>query len=177
MGAPEGFHPLVESVTPSLFRRALLLTHDWHLAEDLVQETVMTILTKWRHVERADNPEAYCSQLMTNKFLSMSRKRSYHEKPDPIEVPQSVDPWPSIEAEISVAEALSTLSPDERAVVIGRYIDDISAVDLAKHLGKTASWVRVNAHRALTKMRMDLTRDDDLVAHADQIAASERRGR
>ena len=59
MAAPDGYRELVESQTPALFRRALLLARDWYLAEDLVQETAVTTLMKWRQVRKADDPAAY----------------------------------------------------------------------------------------------------------------------
>ena len=87
MAAPNGYRELVEGQTPALFRRALLLARDWHLAEDLVQETAVTALTKWRQVQAADDPAAYLQTVLTNHFLSRTRKRSYHEAPsDVIEV-------------------------------------------------------------------------------------------
>lgn len=160
MASPDGFTALVESETPALFRRALLLSHDWHLAEDLVQETIVTALTKWRHVQRAENQAAYLQTVLTNHFLSRTRKRSFHEAPTEIEVPSSVDPWPSIDLEIQVAQGLAVLSPLERAVVIGRYIDDLPASEVARQLERQEPWVRVTAHRALAKMRLELGADE-----------------
>lgn len=157
MGTPDGYQELVEAQTPALFRRALLLCHDWHLAEDLVQETAVTALTKWRQVRAADEPAAYLQTVLTNHFLSRARKRSYQEAPTDIEVPSSVDPWPGIDLEIQVAQGLAVLNPNERAVVVGRYLDDLTANQVAAQLGRQESWVRVTAHRALAKMRTVMT--------------------
>lgn len=157
MGTPAGFEELFASQTPALFRRALLLCHDWHLAEDLIQETALTALKKWRKVSGADDPAAYLQTILTNAFLSRTRKRGFHESPVEIVVPQSVDPWPSIDLEIETAESLAKLTPDERAVVVGRYLDDRSAAEVAASLGRKESWVRVTAHRALLKIRDDIS--------------------
>lgn len=164
MGTPAGFEELFASQTPALFRRALLLCHDWHLAEDLVQETAVITLTKWRTVSRADDPAAYLQTVLTNAFLSRTRKRGYHEAPTDIVVPASVDPWSCIDLEIQTAESLARLNPDERAVIVGRYLDDRSAADIARSLGRNEAWVRVTAHRALAKMRT--TMDDYRPRHA-----------
>ena len=43
----------------ALFRTAWLLTGDWQLAEDLVQETLARLYVRWRKVARMDNPAAY----------------------------------------------------------------------------------------------------------------------
>lgn len=157
MGAPEGYQELVRHEAPALFRRALLLTHDWHLAEDLVQETAVTALTKWRRVRAADNPPGYLSTILTNHFLARTRKRSYHETPTEIEVPDTVDPWPGIDAEIEVAKGLACLAPNERAVIVARYLDDLPVGTVAEQLGRPESWVRVTAHRAIAKMRRQMS--------------------
>lgn len=152
MAARADFQQLLEQETPALFRRALLLCHDWHLAEDLVQETAEKMLRQWKKVAAADNPGAYCQQILTNTFLALTRKRGYHETPVDIFVPEQVDPWETIDTELSVAKALASLAPLERAVVIGRYIDDLPVAKIASLLSKSESWVRVTAHRSLKKL-------------------------
>lgn len=165
MAPPVGYEELVTHQTPALFRRALLLSHDWHLAEDLVQDTVMNALAKWRQVEKADDPAAYLQAMLTNSFLSRARKRSYSEVSTDVEVPSTVDPWPGIELEIQVAQGLAVLNPNERAVIVGRYLDDLSAADVGKQLGRKESWVRVTAHRALVKMRVELAGEETRDMH------------
>lgn len=159
MAAPDGYEELVHDQTPSLFRRALLLCHDWHLAEDLVQETAVTALVKWKKVAAANDPAAYLHRILTNDFLSRTRRRSFSEAPTQIEIPGSVDPWADLDRAIDVAAQLAVLSPAERAVVVGRYVDDLPAARVAEDLGRTESWVRVTAHRALAKMRIDAPPD------------------
>lgn len=155
MGEPDGFREFVIAETPGLFREALLLSHDWHLAEDLVQETVTKVLTKWGRVSRAQSPSAYAHGILTREFLSMARKRSYTERPAEIDIPDGVAPWDSIDTQIALARSLAKLSPDERAVVVGRYVDDRPAADIAADLSRNEGWVRVTAHRALAKLRED----------------------
>ena len=70
MAAPDGYRELVESQTPALFRRALLLARDWYLAEDLVQETAVTTLMKWRQVRKADDLAAYLQSASIIKTMS-----------------------------------------------------------------------------------------------------------
>ena len=165
---PDGYTELVESQTPALFRRALFLSRDWHFAEDLVQETAVTALMKWRQVQAADEPAAYLQTVLTNHFLSRARKRSYHETPAEVEVemPASVDPWPGIELELQVANGLAQLNSNERAVIIGRYLDDLPVAEVARQLGRQESWVRVTAHRALGKMRSGLIDASDVTEQA-----------
>lgn len=155
MREPDGFREFVIAETPGLFRQALLLSHDWQLAEDLVQETVTKVLTKWRLVSRAESPRAYAHGILTREFLSMARKRSYTERPAELDLPAGVEPWDSIDTQIALARSLAKLSPDERVVVVGRYVDGRPAADIAADLNRNEGWVRVTAHRALAKLRED----------------------
>ena len=66
---------------PGLFRSALLLTGEWHAAEDLVQETLGQVFARWTRVTRADNPAAYARAMQVNRFLSDQRRRSAHSPP------------------------------------------------------------------------------------------------
>jgi hypothetical protein len=55
----EEYHEFVGSRAASLHRTAYLLCGDWHLANDLVQETFVLTFRHWRRVQRADNQNAY----------------------------------------------------------------------------------------------------------------------
>lgn len=168
MREPDGFRALLEQQTPSLLRRAFLLCRDWHMAEDLVQDTAMMTLKKWRHVCAAQNPKAYIHTLLTNSFLTQARKRSYSEAATDFQIPQSVNPWPNVDLELRIAESLSVLSPAERVVIIARYYDSLPVREVAANLKRTESWVRVTAHRALAKLKVDLS-------EAEPVASGPRR--
>lgn len=172
MAVPGTYQDLLVEQTPALFRRALLLCHDWQLAEDLVQDTAEIALKRWCQVDAATNKAAYLHSILTNHFLGMTRRRSFHERPAEVIKPETVDPWEGLDLEISLANALSVLNPIERSIVIARYLDDRSVADVATDFGRDESWVRVTAHRALKKMRMDLEAEREL-ADGDEDAVAQ----
>ena len=60
MSTPESeYREFAGSCAASLHRTAYLLCGDWHLADDLVQETLVQTFRHWRRVQRADNRNAY----------------------------------------------------------------------------------------------------------------------
>ena len=75
------FTGFATAITPRLFRTALLMCGDWHLAEDLVQTTLAKLFVHWGKVERADLPEAYARGVLTKTFLSHKRVRRNAELP------------------------------------------------------------------------------------------------
>ncbi|QEV04151.1 hypothetical protein CP971_22435 [Streptomyces viridifaciens] len=64
-----------------LFRTALLLCGDWHLAEDLTQVTLAKLFAAWPKVRRADNQDAYARGTLVRSYLSHRRLRRSGERP------------------------------------------------------------------------------------------------
>jgi len=56
----------------------------------------------------------------------------------------------------AVEEILSTLSPDQRAVLMLRYVHQFSSEETAAIIGKPEGTVRVLQHRALRTLRRTL---------------------
>ena len=67
-GPEEEYREFVGSRAASLHRTAYLLCGDWHLADDLVQETFVQTFRHWRRVQRADNQNAYVKRILINEF-------------------------------------------------------------------------------------------------------------
>src|SRR3954452_23607306 len=64
-----------------LFRTACLLTTgDWHLAEDLLQETLGKLYPKWRKVSRMEWPFAYAHTTLVRTYLAQQRRKSSTER-------------------------------------------------------------------------------------------------
>ena len=88
----EEYREFVGSRAASLHRTAYLLCGDWHLANDLVQETFVQAFRHWRRVQRADNQNAYVKRIMINEFSrSWQRYRGLPVAPTPT-TPRSPSP-------------------------------------------------------------------------------------
>jgi RNA polymerase sigma-70 factor (sigma-E family) len=162
----EEFESFVRTTGPQLYRTALLLTGDHHLAEDLTQTTYAKVFASWRRVSRAGNPVGYARAIVLNTFLSHRRLRRSGEQPgraaDLIETladraddrTSAADP----STRVDLLAALSRLSPTDRAVLVARYWEDRSIAETAHDLGLTETAVRTRAKRALGRLR-PLVRD------------------
>ncbi len=156
---PEGdqlaFTEFATVVTPGLFRTALLMCGDWHLAEDLVQTTLAKLYVAWAKVLRANSPGAYARGTLTKVFLSHKRVRRNAELP-------SVDlghdrAGPVTPDRLELFEALRTLQPLDRAVVVLRYWEDRTVGETATEVGLSEGAVRTRASRALGRLRVELS--------------------
>ncbi|WP_341927175.1 SigE family RNA polymerase sigma factor [Nocardioides psychrotolerans] len=142
--------------TPQLYRSAWLLCGDRHQAEDLVQETLAKVYARWRRpfVSRIDNPAAYAQTTLTRTFLSARRRRSNHETPYAA-LPDAAAPDLAAASDLRLAlcEALGRLTPVDRAVVVLRYLEDLSVDEVAARTGLSSGAVRNRSMRSLERLR------------------------
>src|SRR5580765_7878901 len=135
------FTAFARARTPALYRSAWLLCGDKHTAEDLVQETLAKVYVAWRR--SIDNPAAYAQTTLVRTFISQRRRRSsgelaYADLPD---LP-GADTAAGSDLRLSLREALGSLTPTDRAVVVLRYLEDLPVEEVASRLGLSAGAVK-----------------------------------
>lgn len=150
----------VEQAMPRLVGLAYAMTGQQADAEDLVQDTLALVITKWSRVREADNIDAYVRRTMVNRLASRRRKRSAGEvvSHERVTADRSGRTSPSPEHGVAEREAVMDLLrrlPDrQRAVVALRYYEDLSDRQIAQTLGCSEQAVRSAAHHALVKLRV-----------------------
>lgn len=177
MNGEAEFRAFAVRCTPRLFRTAVLLTGDRHLAEDLVQDTLARMYRAWPAVSelasepkstatrspraerseagsasRIDNPDAYAQTVLTRQFLSHRRRRSSTERPTATIADRAAD-GADADLRLTLLDALAQLPRGDRAVLVLRYLADRSVDQVAADLGRKPATVKVQAMRALGKLR------------------------
>lgn len=157
------FASFVQTTSAQLYRTALLLTGDHHLAEDLTQATYAKVFASWKRVSRAGNPVGYARTILMNTFLSHRRLRRSGEQPGrAADVTETLAQQGASDADpstrVDLLAALAQLSPTDRTVLIARYWEDRSITETAHDLGLTETAVRTRAKRAIDRLR-PLVRD------------------
>ncbi|MFB7946967.1 SigE family RNA polymerase sigma factor [Kitasatospora phosalacinea] len=140
----------------ALFRTALLLCGDWHLAEDLTQTALARIYASWHRVEQAESPTAYARTVLVRCYLSHRRLRRSTELPVLDGLPEQAAPDHDPALRVALLAALAELPPKDRAVLVLRYWEDRSVDETAAELQLSPGTVRVRALRALTRLRRQL---------------------
>jgi RNA polymerase sigma-70 factor (sigma-E family) len=163
------FEEFARARAPHLLRSAWLLCGDRHLAEDLVQETLAKVYVRWhrRLGGRIENPAAYAQTALVRTFISGRRRRSSGERPY-ADVPDVVgdDHAPASELRLALTAALDGLAPLDRAVLVLRYLEDLSVAETAERLGASPGAVRTRSSRALDRIRPLL--DQELVGNQEE---------
>ena len=152
------FEEFVQATSGRLFRAALLLCGDHHLAEDLTQTTYTKLYARWSTVSRADSPLAYARTVLTRTFLSHRRLRRTSERPVEV-VPDAARSLVEPATRLDLLAALRRLPPRDPAVLVLRYWEDLSVARTAELLGIRESACRNRAARALARLRTLLAAD------------------
>ena len=145
-----------------LQRFATFMCGDPELAADLAQEALGRAYAAWPRLDRSD-PGAYVRRIVVNALRDRKRRdRVRREKRhwSPLQVQTGSDSS-SVER-LALVDAMTTLSPMRRAVVILRFYEDMSEERIAEILERPAGTVRSDLHRALKALR-PLLQDDELV--------------
>jgi RNA polymerase sigma-70 factor (sigma-E family) len=150
----EDYQEFVEYHAVRLHRAAYLLCGDWHLANDLVQDTLVRAFRHWRRVERADNPAAYVHRILVNEFKRYwQRHRDLPVRADSDRIEIIV---PDVSDEVvnraDLLRALLRLPARQRATVVLRYLEGMSERETAAVLRCSAGTVKSQAARALSTL-------------------------
>ncbi|KGN37404.1 SigE family RNA polymerase sigma factor [Knoellia subterranea] len=147
----------LDAAMPRIYGLAYALAQDRHQAEDLSQEALATVVSKWRTVSRADNPTAYARQIVVNTFLSQKRKRWTREVVSDAVVTELVPATDDLAGGVvergALVEALRSLPPRQCTAVTLRYFEDLPDADVAALMGCSVSTVRSSIHHALAALR------------------------
>ena len=147
------FTAFVESDGTRLRRSAYLMCRDWHLAQDLAQQTFAKMYAVWPRIRSGTNLEAYSRKVLMNLIFDLRRRRSASEVVL-AEMPDHAgraDGTP--ELRVTLVEALGRLSVEDQAVLVLRHAEDHSIETVAMILGVSVSVVKMRTARALGRLR------------------------
>lgn len=157
------FEEYAAAAWPRLYRSAYLLTGHHADAEDVAQQTLVKAHAAWSKVTAARTPDAYVRRILTNTFLSAKRPKARGLElltDDPPERPPSASPaahpgqpGAAVEDRMVLWPHVKQLPPQQRAVIVLRYYEDLSEAEIAETLGCSRGTVKSTAHRALTALR------------------------
>ena len=136
-----------------LRRLALFMSASTGDAEDLAQEALLKAYMAWPRIRNTD-PGPYVRRTLINLCRSNHRRKVLERRKAPDPQPSSMQP--DVAEAMLVAEALSVLSPIKRAVVILRFYEDMSEIDIAMLLDRPLNTVKSDLRRALIRLRAEL---------------------
>ena len=145
----------------ALWGHCLRLTnHDRARAEDVCQET---LLRAWRNAELLDETQgsvrAWLFTVARNIVIDEWRSKRYQNERATDHLPEPGDPVDQTDTLLQswvVAEAITQLSPEHRAVLLECYYRGRSVAEAVRRLGVPEGTVKSRTHYALRALRLAL---------------------
>lgn len=165
MGDLENF---VKHEGTRLMRLAYVLTGNQHDAEDLLQETMIRLHTRWDRVSGAANMNAYSRRVLVNCHLSARRRKSLRTIPwSDAYAPVQTDETALVEARDLLRQSLNRLPPRQRTAVVLRYYEHLETKEIGLLMGIGETSVRSAISRGLEMLRSWLREETDRIETRD----------
>ncbi|MBI2450098.1 MAG: sigma-70 family RNA polymerase sigma factor [Candidatus Nealsonbacteria bacterium] len=154
------FGEIYDKYIEKIYRFVFLKVNSQEIAEDLTSE----VFTRgWESFKKnkcdIKNLQAFLYQIARNLVVDHYRQKGQAQL-------VSTDALPLIDSSMGLEEksmlksdvnnvkaALANLNDDYREIIIWYYLDELSAPEIAKILGKSEEAVRVQIHRAINALR------------------------
>jgi RNA polymerase sigma-70 factor (ECF subfamily) len=157
-GSTEAIEALFRRHWRPAYRAAYLIVQDAAAAEDIAQEAFLSALRSLERFDRRRPFAPWLHRIVINRAIDWSRARSLrrelgdatHEEPAFSPPPASEPP-----SEILVS-ALRSLSPEQRAVVVLRFLLDYTPGEIADVLGFPRGTVNSRLRRGLDRLAQQL---------------------
>ncbi len=155
MSEVEDFAEFAAASEQRFYRHAYLLCHDREQARDLVQTTLLKLYPVWGRIRGNAHLHAYAHKTLIRAYLDGQRR--FRRERDLVALPES-SPVAADRPDLrmTVVDALATLPPRARAVVVLRYWEDYSVAQTAEILSCSEGTVKAQSSRALSLLRQRL---------------------
>jgi RNA polymerase sigma-70 factor (sigma-E family) len=154
------YQAFVVAAAPVLLRAAILLSVDYHTAEDLVQTTFLRVARRWS-VAR-ESPFAYSRRVLVNLAYNEARRVARHPSVPLLAGNESTHPTAdgtsALADHLTLVQAVRRLPKQQRSVVVLRFYLDLSVADTAQLLDLPEGTVKSATSRALDQLAQLLPR-------------------
>jgi RNA polymerase sigma-70 factor, ECF subfamily len=155
------FHDDLTLILPRLRRIAFAMTHDWHAADDLVQEAATKALAAQVSFEPGSNFGGWIYRILRNEFLSAvrrARKTVHIEDVAEGLLRREANQEEHVMAR-EVAAALQTLPPHQREALILAAIETLSYEEIAQRTDVSVGTAKSRVFRARRMLQRQLLSD------------------
>ncbi len=123
---------------------ARLVCADPSEAEDAVQEAMIAVFSRARSFPNLRAAEGYVKRAIVTRTIDRARSRKRESEQTLLMREEDLSAGPEQRAidSLSVASALQTLSPRERACVVLRYVEQLTTAETAHQLGLSEGSVK-----------------------------------
>lgn len=172
-GDREAYEALALSVADRLYATAYRMVEDSDAAYDAAQLALVSIWTDLPSLRDPDRFEAWAYRLVVRECLShlrTRRRRPVVQLPRGELLADPVDGPAGVAARDQIERALTTLAPEQRAVVVLHYFAGLPLAEIAAILDVPYGTVGSRMHHAMRSLRAALEAADRSASIGGQIA-------
>lgn len=151
-GSRDALAELYAAHWPRAHRAAYLVVHDAGAAEDIAQDAFLAAVDALDHFDRRRPFGPWLHRIVVNRAIDWGRREAMRRSAgDPAEQPQAATPTEAIGEELM--PALAQLPPEQRAVVVLRYLLEYTPGEIARMLELPRGTVNSRLRRGLDQLR------------------------
>lgn len=154
-GGPPTFDERFDALSAVAYRVAFRLLGNRDDAREVAQEALARAFARWRKVAGHDEP--WVARVATNLAIGRWRRRRPTVPVQDHLTGGVADPAPAALERYGLVQSLRRLPRRQREVVVLRYLADLPEREVASLLDTTVGSVKQHAHRALQRLRAEMT--------------------
>ena len=151
-GSAEAFEQLFRRHWPRAYRAALLVVGDAAAAEDIAQESFLAAVRALDRFDRRRPFGPWLHRIVVNRAIDWSRARALRREHFATAEQAAEEREPSAHAR-TLAAALGELQPEQRAVIVLRYLLEYTPGEIAQLLDLPRGTVNSRLRRGLDRLR------------------------
>jgi RNA polymerase sigma-70 factor (ECF subfamily) len=165
---PAALEEVFDRYSQGIYRYAFRLLGDTELARECMSETFNRFLDA---IQRESGPrdylQAYLYRIAHNWITDLYRSKVPPSLPLDVELQadESAEPQQAVAGRMAseqLREALALLTPDQRQVIVLKYLEEWETDAIARVLSKPVGAVKALQHRGLETLRRIMRRDEDI---------------
>ena len=166
-GPPQELELLFTEHHDHVFRAAYRVTGSAADAEDVLQTVFLRLMRRKEKLDLSPSPGSYLHRAAVNASLDLLRSRTRSrsvslEEVEPFSIEGS-EPSPEAqyvdrELQNQIRRSIATLSPKAAEIIVLKYFEGHSNLEIAEMLGTSQMVIGVLMHRARTRLRKEIGR-------------------
>ena len=149
-GSEAAVEELFARCWPDAYRTALLIAHDRAAAEDIAQEAFLSALRALPRFDRRRPLRPWLHRIVVNRAIDWTRARRLRAEVGVDVVPEVAAPPVAADLGLGpLGDALARLSPEHRAVIVMRYLLELTPGEIASVLELPRGTVNSRLRRGL----------------------------
>src|SRR5919198_1844184 len=154
-GSASDLEALFRMHWPRAHRAAYLITHDAQAAEDIAQESFLAAIRALDRFDRRRPFGPWLQRIVANRAIDWARARRLRSEVELTEAVPGPEHAPEGLGDETLA-ALSRLQPEHRAVIVMRYLLELTPGEIARELGLPRGTVNSRLRRGLDALAEEL---------------------